>query len=171
MAWAPRLKAGGAGADTADEDGDRDLREGNSMRLLVLIGLALCAGAALAQPDWPTIQAHAEAFARERARDGQRLLLGPSAPATTPVPAGLSCAELYERRVALMQQQLDYRPAYTDDPRNQAAVFIGTIFTPAFYFLPFSGIQDYVQSDRKVRLEREIDTLRYAAAAQQCFVR
>ena len=142
------------------------------MRIPIALAL-LCstAGAALAQPDWPTVQAHAQAFAADRARDGQRLLLGPRAPAVVPPPATLGCAELYARRVALMQQQLDYRPAYTDDPRNQAAVFIGTMFTPAFYFLPFSAIQDYVGADRKVRTERELDALRYAAAAQQCYVR
>jgi len=138
---------------------------------LLAVGLALVAGAAVAQPDWPTVQAHAEAFARDRARDGERMLLGPTAPVVTPPAPELDCAALYARRVALMQHQLDYRPAWSDDPRNQAAVFIGTIFTPGFYFLPFSGIQDYVDGDRKVRAERELDALRTAAAARQCYVR
>lgn len=141
------------------------------MRLVIAGVLALVATTSQAQPDWPAVQARAEAFARDRAADGRRLVLGPTAPQVTPPPATLTCTELYERRVALMQQQLDYRPAYTDDPRNQAAVFIGTIATPAFYFLPFSGIQDYVDADRKVRTERELDALRYASATRQCYVR
>ncbi len=139
----------------------------NKLSLLGL-GFALVAGTAAAQPDWSAVQARAEAFAHERARDGQRLLLGPTAPEVSPPPAGLGCAELYARRVALMREQLDYRPPYTDDPRNQAAVFIGTIFTPGFYFLPFSGIQDYLDGERKLRTERELDTLRAAAASRQC---
>lgn len=138
---------------------------------LLSLGLALVAGAAVAQPDWPTVQAHAEAFARDRARDTERLLLGPQAPRVTPPPADLDCAALYTQRVALMQKQLDYRTAWSDDPRNRAAAFIGTIFTPGFYFLPFSGIQEYVDGDRKVRAERELDALRMAAAARHCYVR
>lgn len=138
---------------------------------LFALGLALVAGAAAAQPDWPTVQAHAEAFARDRARDGRRMLLGPTAPAVASPAPELDCAALYAQRVTLMRKQLDYRPPWSDDPRNQAAVFIGTIFTPGFYFLPFSGIQDYVDGDRKVRAERELDALRTAAAARQCYVR
>jgi len=141
------------------------------MRIPTLLMLTLAVSAVQAQPDWPVVQARAKAFARDRAADGQRLLLGPTAPPVTPPPAALSCSELYERRVALMRTQLDYQPPYTDDPRNRAAVFIGTIFTPGFYFLPFSAIQDYVGADRKVRTEHELDALRYASAAQQCYVR
>lgn len=139
--------------------------------LSLFLLLLLATAAAQAQPDWPTVQAHAEAFARDRARDGRRLLLGPTAPQVAPAPQDLSCSELYERRVALMRTQYDYRPPYTDDPRNRAAVFIGTIFTPGFYFLPFSAIQDYAGEDRRVRTERELDELRYASAARRCFVR
>lgn len=138
---------------------------------LLALGLALVTGAAAAQPDWPSLQAHAGTFVRERVDDGRHMLLGPTAPVVTPPAPELDCSVLYARRIALMQQQLDYRPAWSDDPRNQAAVFIGTIFTPAFYFLPFSGIQDYVDGDRKPRAEREIDALRAAAAARQCYVR
>jgi len=141
------------------------------MKMLSLIGLCLTAGTAVAQPDWPTMRAHAGAFASQRAHDGEHLLLGPRVPRVTPPLEELDCAALYARRVALMQHQLDYRPPWSDDPRNQAAVFIGTIFTPGFYFLPFSGIQDYVDGDRKVRAERELDALRAAAAARQCYVR
>ena len=141
------------------------------MKLSMLLWLLLAGTAVQAQPDWPVVQARAEAFARDRAADGQRLLLGPTAPQVTPPPATLTCSELYAQRVALMRTQLDYRPPYTDDPRNRAAVFIGTIFTPGFYFLPFSAIQDYVGADRNVRTEQELDALRYASAAQQCYVR
>ncbi len=111
------------------------------------------------------------AFAAARVEDTRSLLFGHATPGPTPLPAGLTCAELYERRLALMRTQLDYRPPYSDDPRNKAAFAIGTMWTPGFYFLPFSAVQDYLDSDRKTNAENELDQLRHAAAMQQCYVR
>ncbi len=138
---------------------------------LFVFGLVFSAATVAAQPAWPPLPPPAAAFARARLDDGRRLLLGPPAPTPSPATPELDCAALYTRRVALMQDQLDYRPAWSDDPRNQSAVFIGAVFTPGFYFLPFSGIQDYLDRDRKVRIERELDVLRAAAAARHCDVR
>jgi len=142
------------------------------MRARFLLPVALLASAitATAEPLPPGDQAPAAAFAAARVEDTRTLLFGPTAPAAGVLPEGLSCAELYERRLALMRTQLDYRPPYSDDPRNKAAFAIGTMWTPGFYFLPFSAVQDYLDSDRKVQAESELDQLRHAAALQQCYV-
>jgi hypothetical protein len=123
---------------------------------------------------WPTapeLARRGEQFAYDRLQDGRRLLLGPQ-PVTPPtLPASQSCEDLYLRRLALMRGQVDYKPPYTDDPRNRAAVFIGALWTPGFYYLAFSGIQAYVDAQRKPEAQAEIDALRSASAAQRCFVR
>jgi hypothetical protein len=73
--------------------------------------------------------------------------------------------------VALMRTQLDHLPPYTDDPRNAGAFAVGTVWGPALAFLPFSALQDYLDSDRQVRAEAEIDGLRAASASRRCFER
>jgi hypothetical protein len=139
----------------------------------LLLPLALMASASSVTADSPPMDARSPAaeFAAARVEDSRSLLFGPAIPEAGAPPTGLSCAELYERRLALMRTQLDSRPAYSDDPRNKAAFAIGTMWTPGFYFLPFSAVQDYLDSDRKTNAEHELDQLRHAAAKQQCYVR
>lgn len=142
-------------------------------RAWVLVGMLGWSAAGWTRPVWPTpnqVREDAEQFAYDRIGDGRRLLLGPSAPRVPPVSPQATCADLYAERLRLMQSQLDYKPAYTDDPRNRAAVFIGTIFTPAFYYLAFSGIQAYGEANDGAAAQGRLDALRYASAAQQCFV-
>ncbi|MGH8598437.1 MAG: hypothetical protein ACREXT_17430 [Gammaproteobacteria bacterium] len=145
------------------------------MTRLVIFLLSLFAGACLSAPPqwptWPQVQRDTEQFVYDRIGDGHRLILGPHAPHTAPVAPHQTCEALYAQRLALMQTQYDYKPAYTDDPRNRAAIFIGTIFTPAFYFLAFSGIQAYGEANDDAATHAQLDTLRYASAQQQCFVR
>jgi len=143
------------------------------MRARTLLPAVLMASTltVFAEPLPTDAQPPAAAFAGARVEDTRSLLFGHAKPEATPLPAGLSCAELYERRLALMRTQLDYRPPYSDDPRNKAAFAIGTMWTPGFYFLPFSAVQDYLDSDRKTDAENELDQLRHAAAMQQCYVR
>jgi hypothetical protein len=122
-------------------------------------------------PTWPQLQAHAERFAYDQIDGGRRLLLGPHAPRPVTPPTHQSCAALYAQRVALMRTQVDYKPSYTDDPRNRGALFIGTIFPPAFYFLAFSGIQAYGDATHGADTREQLTALSYASAAQQCYVR
>lgn len=135
--------------------------------LLIALAIATLPGTLAAQT---TMQTQARDFAAHRVQDGRRLLLGPQPAGPLPVPVGQSCTELYAQRVALMQAQADYTPRFTDDPRNRAAVFIGTIFTPAFYYLAYSGVTEYLESGTRVDREAQLDALRQASAAQQCFV-
>jgi hypothetical protein len=124
------------------------------------------------QPSWPTpnqVQENTEQFAYDRLADGRRLLFGPYPPRVAPVPPAQTCAELYAERVQLMRAQVDYKPAYTDDPRNRAAVFIGTLFTPGFYYLAFTGVQAYLDATDDASAQSRLDALRYASAEQQCY--
>jgi len=139
--------------------------------LLLPVALMAAAVAVFADPLPTEASSPAADFAAARVEDTRSLLFGHAAPAPVAPPAGLSCAELYERRLALMRTQLDYRPPYSDDPRNKAAFVVGTMWTPGFYFLPFSAVQDYLDADRKTDAEHELDQLRHASAMQQCYVR
>lgn len=143
--------------------------DSNLIRILLIL-LVSCEVSAAES----TFTAHpAVVFAQDRARDALRLLEGPQPPAPRTAPRDLSCTELYERRVTLMRQTRDYRPGYWDDPRNKAAIFIGTIYNPAFYFLAYSGITEYLETARGTAddIRTELDSLRYASAYKQCFVR
>ena len=122
----------------------------------------------------PSIAASAtragRAFASARAADLQTLVLGPAAPTLTPV-APASCETLYRQRVALMHQQTDSRPAWTEDPRNQVATAFGFVSSISFAYLPFTAIQNYLADSRKAGLEARIDQLRQASASQMCYQR
>lgn len=140
---------------------------------LVLSGPCL---AAPAQPGSPTLSSAqvpgaAEEFVKARAADVGNLVLGPRQPVLTPPSDKLSCAELYEQRVVLMRTQSNYRPPFNDDPRTQMAVSFGMVSSISLAFLPFAAIQSYTDAIQKVDTEAGLDTLRYASARQQCFVR
>ena len=82
----------------------------------------------------------------------------------------LDCEMLYERRLALYRENLDMNPAFTDDPRTRAAVFLGTVFTPAFAYLPFAAVMDYRAENARIERVGRLDALAYASSAQDCFI-
>ncbi|MDA0824538.1 MAG: hypothetical protein O3C28_19265 [Proteobacteria bacterium] len=116
-----------------------------------------------------TVTDNVRDFALARYRDGQRLIEGPREPAPATIPAGLSCIELYERRLELIRQSDDYKPSYWDDPRIQAAAFIGTIWTPAFYFLGYSAITAHLDELHTTDSRPNLNAIRRASATQRCF--
>ena len=101
----------------------------------------------------------------------EEIVHGPTAPTVPTDLSRLSCAELYRMRTELLRQSYDYVPAYLDDPRNVAALAIGTIATPAFYYLPYTGVQSYLRGRRAIAADAELTALREASAAKDCFVR
>jgi hypothetical protein len=118
-----------------------------------------------------TFEEKARHFADDRYRD-LRLLIDGKEPVPQPnIAPELSCTALYQRRVALQNQLNDYKPPYWSDARNQTAVFLGTIWTPAFYFLGYSAITGYLDEMHQIDPQSEIDALRQASAAQRCFER
>lgn len=108
-------------------------------------------------------------FIIDRLHDGRRLIKGPSESDPPPVEPHQSCIELYQRRLSLLRQLHDYKPSYWDDPRNQAAVFIGTVWMPAFYFLNYSAVSAHLDELKHIEPRVELDALRHASAQQRCF--
>jgi len=132
--------------------------------ILLALLLALPIGAAATGVD------AVHGFARARLADTEALLLGPALPALPAVPPA-DCQALYERRLALMRAELDPAPAFLDEPRHLAAVFIGTMWTPAFYYLPYRAVATTAGHARRGDGAAELEALRRAAAAQRCFER
>jgi len=108
-------------------------------------------------------------FVVDRYLDGRRLIEGPTVATPPVIEPNQGCVALYQRRLVLLQQMHDYKPAYWDDPRNQAAVFLGTIWTPAFYFLGHSALTAQLDELSEIDPQTELDALRHASAQQRCF--
>ena len=148
-----------------------------SFMVLTVLCLTLAGGPAWAKPGDPrpgaahALSAWSGQFVERRAEDLKSLVLGPTPPAAPAELSTADCATLYTARVALMRQQYDYRPAFTEDPRNQVATAFGFVSSVSFAFLPFTAIQSYLDDTRKSNLEARLDVLRQASARQQCYQR
>ena len=141
----------------------------------VIAGLSLSIAAAYADPPAPLLPAvnreQVKQFVRDRGNDARELTLGTPAPQSV-TPTDLDCTELYNRRIALMRRQVDYGPTdYFSDPRVGASVFIGAVWTPGFYYLPFHALQRFQKDQHRPQQQADIDALRTASAAQRCFER
>lgn len=108
-------------------------------------------------------------FIIDRYQDGKYLIQGPSEIAPPPIDEHLSCVELYNRRIDLLHETNHHKPSYWNDPRNQAAIFIGTIWTPAFYFLGYSAVAVHLDEINDNDPQTHLDALRRASARQRCF--
>ncbi|MFT4561926.1 MAG: hypothetical protein ACI9BW_001669 [Gammaproteobacteria bacterium] len=145
-------------------------------RICQPLKISLCAIAAIWSICLTPLQAADQAigenvrdFTLDRYHDARRLIQGPRAIVQAAVPANISCIELYERRLELLRQTEHHKPSYWDDPRNQAAVFIGTIWTPAFYFLSYSAVAAHLDGLNADEPLPNLDALRRASAAKRCF--
>lgn len=144
--------------------------------LSMILGMSLLMPAVRAdeaEPSAPMLQAvepiQVKQLVQARARDARNLTLGHPAPQII-MPANLDCTTLYNRRVALIRGQLDAEPTdYFDDPRIGAGTFLGAVWTPAFYYLPFRTLQRFQDQQRRPQVQADIDALRAASAAQRCF--
>lgn len=112
---------------------------------------------------------HVRQFVVDRYHDGRRLIEGPREITPPLIEPDQSCVELYQRRLTLLRRLHDYQPAYWDDPRNQAAVFLGAIWTPAFYFLGYTAVNARLDEIDDIDPRAELDALRYASARARCF--
>ena len=110
-------------------------------------------------------------FAKRRMGDLKKLVVGPNGQPAPHIAPYQTCQQLYQRRLALLPRTLNYKPSYWDDPRNQVAVFLGTMFAPAFYFLGYSGISSYLDAANQIDPRIELDALRHVSAQQRCFLK
>lgn len=119
----------------------------------------------------PTIsEQQVREFARARLDDGYQLLLGPSVPEAR-LNRAETCHALYQQRQMLMRQQLDYQKPFWDEPRHVAAAFVGAIWTPAFYYLPYRAVAAQLAQEHAGQTTVELDALRQASAELRCFER
>jgi hypothetical protein len=109
-------------------------------------------------------------FTRARLDDGYALLLGPSNPTATTITER-DCRKLYQQRVTLMRSRLDHRKPFWDEPRHVGAVFVGALWTPAFYYLPYRALTEVTAEARAATVVSELDALRAASASARCFER
>ncbi|MEM7540640.1 MAG: hypothetical protein AAF384_03530 [Pseudomonadota bacterium] len=109
-------------------------------------------------------------FVTARLTDARLLLRGPDLQMPEP-PPGLDCMELYNQRQRLINERLNRRVTFWDDPRTRAAIAIGTIWTPAFYTVPYLGLGGHLRTQRSVNHQTEIDASRIASAQLRCFER
>ena len=138
-------------------------------RLTLLAILAALASTFAVSAAELTFEQRARDFAEDRYNDARTLLNGPQESTPPAIDPAAGCVALYERRVSLQRAMTDRNPVYWDDPRNQAAVFIGTVWTPAFYFLGYSAVTGHLDSLSDTDPQSEIDALRRASAALRCF--
>ncbi len=136
--------------------------------LAILVALTSTFAAAAAEL---TFEQRARLFAEDRYNDARTLINGPRHSEPAPIDPAAGCVALYERRVALQRSLNDHNPAYWDDPRNQTAVFLGTVWSPAFYFLGYSAVTGHLDTLSTTDPRAEIDALRQASAALRCFER
>lgn len=140
--------------------------------LLALAALALPISVAAAEPPpWPEVprdRAALDRFARARYGEARELLTGPTPPQAAPV-AEHDCATLYQARLDLMRTQLDHRPDFWNDPRNQAAAVIGAVWSPGFYYLPYRALSSFTRQAGARQATADLDALRARAAALRCF--
>jgi hypothetical protein len=146
------------------------MRRSLFITLLLTLSTAAVSAETTVSSSMSAYRQKAERFARDRLGDAHDLLVGPERPAAMS-PTDLDCRALYARRVALIQDRLDYRPTFWDDPRNRTSVFLGATWTPAFYYLGYSALAGYTQANTGPQRQAEIDALRSASARQRCFER
>ena len=133
-----------------------------SRLLSIVIGMSLLTPMAHALADEPPVATldavepvQVKQFVKERARDARDLALGNPAPRAV-VPTDLDCATLYNRRVALMRGQVDANPTdFMGDPRIRTSALLGTVWIPAFAYLPFRTVQQFRERLKQVNANAE----------------
>lgn len=143
------------------------------MRITISLVLSLLIGAPpVSAWDGSAMVQQAGEFALDKAREVRDLAVGPLHPGEPARPDPLpDCAAIYARRLTLLRQQLDYKPALTSDPQYGAAAFVGTMWTPAFYYLPYRAVSSLQDQWKDARPQAELDMLRHLSAQQRCFER
>ena len=133
------------------------------------IALLVILSTTTAQATGENIADQVREFALAGYRNGRQLINDPREIPLPTIETNRSCIDLYRRRVTIMRHLHDYKPPYWDDPRNQSAVFLGTIWIPAFYFLGYSAVSAHLDELNKLEPQAELEALSRASAQQRCF--
>lgn len=84
-----------------------------------------------------------------------------------------SCHEIDTEITYLMPLTYDYKPGFYDDPAHGAAIWGGAMVHPllAIGYMPYSGILELQESQRKRAAWYRIELLRRAKQMKNCYIR
>lgn len=81
-----------------------------------------------------------------------------------------SCVELEREMLAITPLTYSYKPGFYDNPYQGGSLFLGTLFSPAFYLFPaYDYYLGYRERARIIPAENRIETLRRLKADKHCF--
>lgn len=80
-----------------------------------------------------------------------------------------SCNELYMQASILEKESFSY--SVDSNNTTQVASIVSTVFTPAFYYLGYSAVQDFHKEVRSQAVFDEMETIRYRMAEKRCFLK
>ena len=83
----------------------------------------------------------------------------------------MDCRRLYEETGRLVRLSNRYRPAFHDDPRNQAIGAIGLVHTSAFYALGVTAYAAWYEDGHRAEARERLRELRRLMADRRCFAR
>lgn len=89
-----------------------------------------------------------------------------------PLPGDVakSCPELDQEIVSLLPLTYSERPGFYQDPLNGAALWVGSLHTPAAYaLLGYTASMDYLDWRRRFPVQQRIELLQRLKARRHCF--
>jgi len=90
-------------------------------------------------------------------------------PARSDTVPDLSCRELDDLLTALAPQTYSDTPEFYRDPLKGSAIWVGTLWSPAWAYLGYAGLQEAYQHNRRNEAGAEMDQLRRLKARQHCY--
>lgn len=143
----------------------------NKLMQRVLIGAALClAGALPASQASEFNQQVSEVLDEAKAAlDSVYIYRRPQALEGLEEDKALTCRELEQELASLTPKTYSYKPGFYDDPIQGTALWIGTTYEEAYWFVLYGLYYDYQESRRIISAEDRIETLRRVKAQKRCF--
>ena len=83
----------------------------------------------------------------------------------------LSCLELDQQLATLEPQTYSDNPEFYSDPIQGTALWVGTLWTPAWAYLGYTGYKEHQQQGRMADAEAKMEHLRKLKALRHCYER
>ena len=83
----------------------------------------------------------------------------------------LSCRELDERLTKLTPQTYPDSPGFYTDPLRGSAVWVATLWSPAWAYVGYTGLRDEYRQGRIEDVRTEMERLRQLKARRHCYER